>query len=229
MSLILDALRKADSERERESVPGLHTQPMQPLSLDNAPAPKRTLPWHWIALGCVVVLGGALAAVLLGRAAAPVPRAAEPQATAIPPQATAIPPQATAPAGAMTNAAPPVVAVEPPRDIAPPAGWPDKKAQARPLPPAKADTPTVAPAVVPVATLPAVIPREQLPDAVRNGLPPLVVGGSIYSSVPASRSLILDGRLYRESDPITADLVVEEIGMKTAVLRARGYRFEIRY
>jgi hypothetical protein len=35
--------------------------------------------------------------------------------------------------------------------------------------------------------------------------------------------------LYRENEQLSADLLLEEIRQKTAVLRFRGYRFEIRY
>ena len=36
MSYILDALRRADAERERGAVPGLHAQPVPPVSADAA-------------------------------------------------------------------------------------------------------------------------------------------------------------------------------------------------
>jgi general secretion pathway protein B len=107
--------------------------------------------------------------------------------------------------------------------VAAPAPWPaqDRKAAAKV---AKAE-----PAAPEPRTLQAIYSREQLPDNVRAALPPLAVGGSIYSNTPANRSLILDGRLYRENEQLSADLMLEEIGMKTAVLRFRDYRFEIRY
>ena len=211
MSLILDALRKADSERERESVPGLHTQPMPQLSLE-APAPVRPKRWLWIALGVGVGLLVSLAWYFVGREPArpPVERplpAPDPVASA----------SAAAPAAAPV-APPNAVVPEPARELAPPAPWPaqERKASGK------------AASTVATAT-PAVYAREQLPDNIRAALPPLAVGGSIYSSTPANRSLILDGRLYRENDQLSSDLQLEEIGQKTAVLRFKGYRFEIRY
>lgn len=209
MSLILDALRKADSEREREAVPGLHTQPMPTLSME-APAAARPKRWLWIATGAAIgVLVVAFAASYFGGdAPRPVARAA--------PEPMPAPAAPAAPAVAAPNA----IATEPPREIAPPAPWPQegrKPATARST--AKAEA----------AGVPAVYAREQLPDNIRAALPPLAVGGSIYSTTAANRSLILDGRLYRENEQLSGDLLLEEIGLKTAVLRFKGYRFEIRY
>ena len=207
MSLILDALRKADSERERESVPGLHTEPMPQLSLE-APAPVRPKRWLWIVLGVGVGLLVSVAWYFLGRD------------TARPPVERSLPapdPVASTPAAAPV-APPNAVVPEPARELAPPAPWPAQERKAS----GKAAS-TVA------AATPAVYAREQLPDNIRAALPPLAVGGSIYSSTAANRSLILDGRLYRESDQLSSDLQLEEIGQKNAVLRFKGYRFEIRY
>jgi general secretion pathway protein B len=71
--------------------------------------------------------------------------------------------------------------------------------------------------------------REQLPENVRAQLPQLAVGGSIYSSDAASRSVIINGRIYRENDHLTADLLLEQIKLKAAVLKFKGYRFEIEF
>lgn len=213
MSLILDALRKADSERERESVPGLHTQPVPPLSLE-MPAPARPRPVLWIALGIGVGLLAAVAWYLLGRE----PVQAQVERAAAPSPAPVVAP-AVAPVA-------PAKVETPPVEVAAPAPWPAPENRKGARAPAKAEP---APTVAVAAAETPIYPREQLPDNIRAALPPLAVGGSIYSNTPANRSLILDGRLYRESDTPAADLVLEEIGLKTAVLRFRGYRFQIRY
>jgi len=212
VSLILDALRKADSERARESVPGLHTQPVPPLSLEQVATTARPKPWLWIALG----LGaGLLIALVWFFAARDSPRLVVER-----PQPG--PPVATLPGAPEPVAPPNATAPEPVREVAEPAPWPAPERKAPPKAAAKAEAPAA-------GAPPAAYTREQLPENVRAALPPLAVGGSIYSSTPANRSLILDGRLYRESDQLSADLTLEEIGLKTAVLRFRGYRFEIRY
>jgi general secretion pathway protein B len=211
VSLILDALRKADSEREREAVPGLHTQPVPSLSLQDAAIPTRPKRFLWIAVGVGVGVLVSLAWYFAGRET-PRPPVERPLPATDPVATPGTHPPVPAP-----NA----IAPEP-REVAPPAPWPapDRKSAAKAAKSEPAATPE---------TLPAVYAREQLPDNIRSALPPLAVGGSIYSSTPANRSLILDGRLYRENEQLSADLMLEEIRLKTAVLRYRGYRFEIRY
>ena len=81
---------------------------------------------------------------------------------------------------------------------------------------------------VPLAQAP-VVSREQLPPDIRAQLPQFVIGGSIYSNVPAGRSLIVNGQLYRERDRLTQDLSLEEIRLKSAVFSFRGHRFEVQF
>jgi general secretion pathway protein B len=74
---------------------------------------------------------------------------------------------------------------------------------------------------------PAVLTREQLPPDVRAALPQLAIGGSVYSPDPANRSLIVNGRLIREKDRLSEELALEEIKLKSAIFRFRGYRVEV--
>ncbi|MGE5336532.1 MAG: general secretion pathway protein GspB [Gemmatimonadota bacterium] len=91
-------------------------------------------------------------------------------------------------------------------------------------PASKAEPPAVAQAAdAPVYT------RDQLPDNIRAALPPLTIGGSMYSANPANRSLVVNGGLYREHDQLTADLSLEQIKLKAAIFKFRGYRFEIQF
>ena len=68
MSYILDALRRADSERERGQVPGIHALSM-PLALDEAPAAPRAARWVWALAAAGTLLAGILAWVLASREA----------------------------------------------------------------------------------------------------------------------------------------------------------------
>jgi general secretion pathway protein B len=61
MSYILDALRRADAERTRGAVPGLHTQP---LSADTEPSARNFTPLIWAA-GAAGVLAVAVVVVLV--------------------------------------------------------------------------------------------------------------------------------------------------------------------
>jgi general secretion pathway protein B len=233
VSLILDALRRADSERERErgAVPGLHAQQMEPAAAETTAA-VRALPWLAVAIVAAAVLLAAAAWLVAGREA---PRAAAAPAVAQSvAQAPALPP---APPAAAAASAPPVPAptASPPepRPVAEPAPWtaPDggRKAGTEAVAAAAAPTPEVrtltAPSVAPAEA--RITSREQLPEDLRAQLPPLAVGGSIYSASAAERSLIIDGRIVRENDRLTADLTLEQIRPKSAVLRFKGHRFEI--
>jgi general secretion pathway protein B len=75
----------------------------------------------------------------------------------------------------------------------------------------------------------SVVARDQLPPNIRAALPQLTIGGSMYSSIPANRSLIVNGQLFRERDRLTSDLALEEIKLKAAVFSFRGHRFEVMY
>ncbi|MFZ2650509.1 MAG: general secretion pathway protein GspB, partial [Burkholderiaceae bacterium] len=70
---------------------------------------------------------------------------------------------------------------------------------------------------------------HELPEEVRRLIPSLVVNGSVYSKNPADRFLILNGQIVRESDTVAPDVVVEQIGLRSAVLSSLGFRFEISY
>jgi general secretion pathway protein B len=221
MSYILDALRRADSERERGSVPGLHTQPVPPGSADaRTGAPAR--PWAWIAVGLSLGLLMPLAwlawrpqtpadtVALAPPAPAPAPAPAVTPPPAMPDEPAALPPVVAAP-----PVAPPVV-----EQAAPPAPAPAPVAAAPAAPPPPAPAP---------AAGGRILTQSELPDDVRRSLPALSVGGSVYSSNPSDRVLILNGRPFREGDQPTPELTLEEIRLKSAVLRFRNHRYAISY
>src|SRR5215207_6775464 len=93
MSYILDALRRADAERDRGAVPGIHAQqvPVQ------ASASTGTAPWVWMAGGAVLLLVAIAAWRVVGEedtppvvvAAAPPPVPTHPQP--LPPPRSALP------------------------------------------------------------------------------------------------------------------------------------------
>jgi general secretion pathway protein B len=228
VSLILDALRRADSERERERgvVPGLHAQQVQAVSTE-APPSTRALPWLSIAIVAAAGLLAAAAWFIAGREA---PRPTAAPAVAQLPAASPAPSAAAsiAPAPAPAVASPRANAAEP-QPVAEPAPWsaPDGS---RKTPAAEIASAPAARTAEVKAVLPAEAPitaREQLPENIRAQLPPLAFGGSIYSASAPDRSVIIDGRIFRENDRLTADLTLEQIRPKAAVLRYKGYRFEI--
>ena len=223
MSLILDALRKADAERERGSVPSLYSQPVASPSAEVPPKPRVGPNWLWIAIGIAVGLSGAAAWVMVGRDAAP-PGAAATRAPTQPSASTTPPVAPTPPAVAVAPASPPPSAGAP--AVAEPAPWPQPEERKAARPEAKGDVPVRVIGNVPPAEA-QVYARDQLPPDIRAALPQFAIGGSMYSPNPAARSLIVNGQLYREKDRLTPDLMLEEVKLKAAIFSFRGYRFEV--
>jgi general secretion pathway protein B len=160
------------------------------------------------------------------------PAAAAPAAAAVPsppatPAAAVAPPPMPAPPATPAAVSPPPPRPAEPQPVAEPAPWPEsRKVQEKTTAaPKRIEIPVeqvaAAPSPQPVYT------REQLPENIRAELPQFAVGGSIYSNNAAERSVIINGRIYRENDRLTADLTLEEIRLRGAVLRYKGYRFEV--
>jgi len=203
MSYILDALRRADAERERGTIPGIHAQSVPVGSSDDA-SRRRTTPVVWVIVGLSLALVAALAWNMAGQDA---PRESVDAAPAVPPAVV------TAPAP---------VAPAPVIDPTPAPVQTAKKTAPRTA--KKAETP--ASAATPEGRIYAL---SDLPEEVRRQLPTLVIGGSIYAATPANRMLIINGQLFHEGDKLAPDLSLEEIKLKAAVLRFKGYRYGVTY
>jgi general secretion pathway protein B len=222
VSLILDALRKADAERERGSVPSLHSQPVVSPSVGALSRPKVRPNWLWIAIGAAIGLVAAATWVMTGRNA-PAPSAVT--TNVAPAQPSMLEPTPVRPP---TVSAPPLPAAgsTDTQPIAEPAPWRQPSESKAPRADAKSDTPVrtlgnVLPAEAPVYS------REQLPPEIRAALPQIAIGGNVYSPDPTARSLIVNGRLHRERDRLTDELSLEEIKLRAAIFRFRGYRVEV--
>ncbi|MDP9046258.1 MAG: general secretion pathway protein GspB, partial [Pseudomonadota bacterium] len=81
----------------------------------------------------------------------------------------------------------------------------------------------------PSATAEKVYAVAELPEDIRSQLPVLAVGGSMYSSKPADRLLILNGQVVHEGDKIGNDLVLQQIRLKSALLSFKGYRYTMNF
>ena len=247
MSYILDALKRADADRERDTaaVPDLHAQADAARGVLAAARPSH----GWLMTLALAAAGVALA-ILTWRwldaspadAAPPLPVAQAPA----PAQALAPSTPALAPAATIIPAAPPLDASVPlvaPAIAPEPAPIPSLASKPA-LPPrqpaaAAAATPAVvaaAPAVAGRPSAPASAAAEsriysmaELPPDIRSGLPALTVGGSVYSPKAASRIVILNGQVFREGDKPVDGLIVERIGLKSTVLAFRGTRFELKH
>jgi general secretion pathway protein B len=243
MSYILEALKKAQAERQLGNAPTVHApQPVQ-AAQPSAAASRRPL---FIGLAAGALVAGAGALLMWHRAPAPALASAAPAAGAMVAQAgapAAAPEASVAPSVASRAAsdtlevsAPPVSA--PP---APPSTAPRRAAAAVPAPPAALATPAVppsrttpAPAAAQVAA-PAPSPDDslpylrQLPDAVQSGLPRVSFGGYMYSANPADRLLLVDKTLRHEGEEVAPGLVLEKLLPKAAVMNYRGVRYRVAY
>ena len=225
MSYILDALRRADAERERGNVPGLHTQPAPVPHADDGRA-GHTPAWVWPAAGVAVAVIAALAWLALGRDAAPPERVAQvpvaPQIVPTQPLPAALPAPITPPASVQAASAAPT-----PRPAT--AAAPRKPAAVVAAAPAKPPRAASAAATAATVAEPRLYKPTELPDDVRKEVLALVVGGAMYSKTPANRMLIVNGQLFHEGDTLAPGLTLEQIKLKSAVLKLKGYRVGIDY
>lgn len=222
MSYILDALRRAEADRERErgAVPGLHSPALPADAALPARAARAWLPWAGAGTLLLAGLAGGWWWADSSRETPPAPAPLPPAAAAPAPAAAAPAPVPTAPSApavvAATMAGPPASATSP---YLPPAPPPVTVAT-----PAPAATPALTrpPAAAPQARLPLV---SELPEATRRALPRLAFGGSVYSDDPASRLVIVNGEVQREGAALANDLVLEQIRPRELVLRFQGLRY----
>jgi general secretion pathway protein B len=74
---------------------------------------------------------------------------------------------------------------------------------------------------------PRPIPLAQLSAAQRSELPPMAIGGAIYSESAASRFILVNGQVVREGEIAAPGVTLERIGPKSALLRWRELRIEV--
>ena len=220
MSYILDALRRADAERDRGRVPGLHAQPAGGAD-DDEEAGGGGMRWGYV----TVVLGLSLIVVLawlaFGRdkpievvvTTAPAPAPPAPVVQAAPAPVPAPAPVAVAPAPAPAPVAVAEIDPTPPK--------PQRK-----TPPAKRETARTTAAAGAVEEV-RVYTVAELPDDVRRELPALAISGATYSESRSNRMLIVNGQLLHEGDLVAPNLRLEQIRLKSAVLRYKSYRYSI--
>lgn len=229
MSYILEALKKAQAERQLGSAPTIHAPQFVPTAPSGMAASRRPL-LVGLGAGAAVVAAGAL---FMWRQApmpvhaprtVPAPVAAQPapQTLAI----TAPPAPPPAPVRAPEPAHPRVAArPAPPRPVpaAPAAPAPAAPAPAAPAPVAPAP---VAARSAPEDSLPFL---QQLPDARQRDIPHVTFGGYMYSSNPSDRLLIVDKALRHEGEEVAPGLVLEKLLPRAAVMNYRGTRFRVPY
>ena len=217
MSFILDALRKSEIERQRQSGPSMADFPVA--------REDRRLPVALIAIGFLLAVN--LAVVLffmLREDGTPAPEAAPPASVAQAPAAG--PPVAAAPAEPAPQSAleSQLDAEEVPEE--PPAVYYGEM----PTLPPDAPDPTLMPDAQ--GTNPAVIYEnspapESSSSGVPSGLPELSVDLHVFAADPAKRAVFINGRRYTQGATIAEGPVVDEITREGVTLTWRGRRFTL--
>jgi general secretion pathway protein B len=227
MSFILDALKKSEIERQRQSAPGL---------IDARPIPRRSRLPLWVAILCILLGVNLLALtyVVLRKSAAPAPAsrpADAPRAAAAAPEARPFSPLDGAPEYAPeipvapTAVAP--MAATPAPDAAPPE---PRAARTAPAGDTGADAlPHSGPELTDAETnaetgevLPT-ISEVSLGGA--QALPELHLDVHVYATNPADRFVYINMRKYHEGAKLQEGPTVERIRRDGVVLNDQGVRF----
>ena len=239
MSLILEALRKSEAERQRGRMPDVHAE-LPPLGTARV---SSTATWPWLAGGLVLLAGATAAWSMLGAGGATNARTGDVPARATPTIAhDALPPlrhltRAAAPAAAQAKAP---RADTTPASVASPAAPSPRTATPRPLPAAATPVQSigtspspVAPAVSePLPPPPAadagatVMTLADLAPAQRKALPPLKLSMHMWNDDPSQRFVILDGTRVGEGDRV-GDAVVRAITRDGVLLDWQGRALKV--
>lgn len=240
MSFILDALKKSDSERQRQAGPALFEV--------RSAAPRSGLPAWALALGALLAVNIVGLGWFLLRSPAPAsrdntstvaPAAAQP-APSSPARARGSAAAHTDAPGAATSAVPapavpaPIVAapVLPPTPAAAtPAIAPGEESTnpadyEEALPAQQSLRPAHAAGSVEIAS--GIAPtEEELPPAIRNQLPELRLDMHVYAARAADRFVFINMQRLREGEATRDGIRVDEITPTGAILSFRGTRFRL--
>ncbi len=216
MSFILDALQRAEAERTRGSVPGLHARQTALPRAHGAARPR----WQWWLVLAVLLGLGALAVWywqgLQVRQPNPVAASAA----------------VTQPAVAAAPGVQPIVPVIAARPLAATASSP--LANTRPVI-AAASSAAPSQVLVDHAVEKPALPAEparlpllgELPAALRQQIPALTINGVVYSDQPAQRLLLVNNLVLNQGSQVAPELKLEEIHAKESMFSFRGTRFRL--
>lgn len=249
MSYILEALQKAQAERQLGAAPTIHAPTLERGVARTARNGKRPLVLALILMSAAVA--GLLAMLLRSPsqppATAALPAFAAPMAApASAAPATLAPAQAestVAPARTVANAAPEPVSAP---IAAAPAATPvpvkasdvadaSKPAAKAGVKAARANVAEEEGGKAQATAAPAGEPEEraqllrELPEPIQRAIPQISMSGYMYSKNPADRLILIDKVLRREGEEVAPGLVLEKLQAKGAVFSFRGYRYRVPY
>ncbi len=220
MSYILEALKKAQAQRQLGETPTIHALPIQ--SVPGADGKSTVNKPLWLAL----VTGGLIVAVLLLLAwrQPQVQPAIAPAVAVLAPAIAPVVVPVIAPVIAPV-VAPAIVIASPVRPVTKRAETVLPVAAPAVRKPVPASEVAVAPAT-PDETLQTL---RDLPEPIQREIPAISLGGYIYSKNPADRLLLIDKVLRHEGEELAPGLVLEKLLPKAAVFSYRGYRYRVAY
>jgi general secretion pathway protein B len=205
MSYILEALKKAQAERQLGATPGLDSAPV--VLRHASPEQSNT---KWIALALAGMVFGAVAFYMATR----------PPADLATGSVAPMPAPAPVSRPVELKIEPAPVRQEEPVAVARPKAAPAPAPAAKPVPAPPVATPD------PDESLPL---QAQLPHDIQQSLPAVSFGGYMYSSNPADRLILIDKVLRKEGDSVAPGLILERLLPKCAVLNYRGTRYRVPY
>ncbi|NVE00426.1 general secretion pathway protein GspB [Massilia sp. BJB1822] len=232
MSYILEALQKAQAERQLGEAPTIHAPTLERGVARTARNGKRPLVLALILMSAAVA--GLLAMLLRSQPQPPAPAPAAPTPApvpAVPPAAAALPAPAPVPAAQEAVSAPTAAPASPKASELAEAPKPAAKAAAKPAPAQVA----VEEGKAPVASTQAAEQEEraqllrELPEPIQRAIPQISMSGYMYSKNPADRLILIDKVLRREGEEVAPGLVLEKLQAKGAVFSFRGYRYRVPY
>lgn len=220
MSFILDALQRADAERARGAVPGLHARPVSAAvgTTDTGSRKGMGLP-----VAGVLLLAGAAMAVWMGMGNPPPATVGTvaPTPIAQAPLTTPSTPTAAATVTALPAVAPPAAPAQPPKPAAVAPSTPPQRASSTAKAPAR-------PTKEVVAVAPPTAPLlSELPEDIRRQIPALGVTGAVYSDNPAQRLLLVNGQVLGQGSLAAPDVTLVEIRSSSSEFSFRGTRFRL--
>ena len=226
MSYILDALKKSDQERQQGNSPHLYAlhHPIPPRK-NSAPLARRLGLW---VVGGVLLLGVCLALIMFfsWQDSSPSPPVAlnttSGQQTSGTVAKDPAAPKTQPPsqenfageAGTRSNSLPQVIIKE--SDVIRRTVPIREKSQ-----PPSSDLP-------PAGTADAVAQLQDFPANIQAAVPELKFAGHTYSAEPAQRMIIVNGRILREGDTISAGTYLAQITPDGVIIDFQGHRFLVK-
>jgi general secretion pathway protein B len=201
VSLILDALKKSEQERQREKAPGL-----QSIHQPVARRVSRTNRGLWLVAGVILVIN--IAAWVFWRWQQPAVVNGEAPVSAVTPTSSSV--------TASRQAAPPQAEKAPTVNDGPSAEFAQISPATNP-----SEEISTAPSTQPIHEV------GELPDDVRNNLPAMTFSFHVYSTNPQQRTIIINNRRMREGEEISAGVQLQEITEDGVILGYQQYRVHI--